>query len=357
MSRLQNPREPNTLMVSVISHYYLQPFIKCIPCQPPPPAGGLLFSPFKDLSINMDWITYEIGTQVGCANCTWNSKPILNSIPPAMSSLTWAFVSGECGSKTENWSGISPAQVATNIPLWVAAGKRYIISTGGENAVFTCGSDAGFLRFIANYHSDNMLGVDFDVEGPQNQTVLDNLVQRIKYARTVYPAMRFSFTVATLGGSEAGDMLGTKGKEVMATIVAAGLSWDNLYINMMAMDYGMASAFICEVGSSGLCNMGQSAINAAERLHSTWGVPYTNIGLTPMIGGNDQATNIFSIKDAATLTAYARRTGLGFIGYWSFDRDTDCLPNKQGANALCNSYGTAGTLGFAQAFLKGLGQQ
>lgn len=35
--------------------------------------------------------------------------------------------------------------------------------------------------------------------------------------------------------------------------------------------------------------MAQSAINAAESLHSLHGVPYANIELTPMIGRNDVA--------------------------------------------------------------------
>ena len=42
------------------------------------------------------------------------------------------------------------------------AGKSYIVSTGGAAGVFTCGSDAGFTKFIDTYKSSGMVGVDFE---------------------------------------------------------------------------------------------------------------------------------------------------------------------------------------------------
>jgi hypothetical protein len=136
---------------------------------------------------------------------------------------------------------------------------------------------------------------------------------------------------------------------VLQAIQSAGLSWTNVFINLMAMDYGTASSSICAVGPNGMCDMGQSAINAAQALHSTYSVPYSSIELTPMIGGNDAAGETFTIANVATVTAFAKTNGLGGLHFWSFDRDVDCAPGS--ASATCNTYGLAGTLGFTNAFL------
>ena len=87
---------------------------------------------------------------------------------------------------------------------------------------------------------------------------------------------------------------------------------------------------------------------------SYWSVPYASIELTPMIGGNDATSNIFTLANVATVTSYAISSGLGGLHYWSFDRDMDCPPGA--ASATCNSYGVAGPLGFANAFVAALGQ-
>jgi hypothetical protein len=100
--------------------------------------------------------------------------------------------------------------------------------------------------------------------------------------------------------------------------------------------------------------MGQSAIAASEDLHSFYGVPYANIELTPMIGGNDTQSEVFTLADVATVSSYAASKGLAGIHFWSFDRDNDCAPGA--ASSTCNSYGQAGRLGFTTTFLTDLGQ-
>ncbi len=102
-------------------------------------------------------------------------------------------------------------------------------------------------------------------------------------------------------------------------------------INLMVMDYGNTLASNCTiVGNS--CDMAQSAIAAAENLHSFYGTPYANIELTPMIGGNDTQSEVFTLPNVATVAAYAAQKGLAGIHFWSFDRDTiarrDRLPRS-----------------------------
>ena len=73
-----------------------------------------------------------------------------------------------------------------------------------------------------------------------------------------------------------------------------------------------------------------------------------------MIGGNDTQSEVFTIPDVSTISAYAAQKGLAGIHFWSFDRDNDCAPGA--ASAICNSYGKAGRLGFTTGFLSSLGQ-
>jgi hypothetical protein len=72
--------------------------------------------------------------------------------------------------------------------------------------------------------------------------------------------------------------------------------------------------------------MGLSANQAALNLHSYYGVPYGQIELTPMIGGNDTSDETFTIADVTTVSAFAKQNGLSGLHFWSFDRDTDCAP-------------------------------
>ncbi|WGS53354.1 glycosyl hydrolase family 18 protein [Paraburkholderia sp. D15] len=305
---------------------------------------AFVFSPYKDLTINMNWNTNVISTAV-----TGSLQPILSVMPAKLDTLTWAFATGECGS--ENWAGLTPAQVAgANVQNAVNAGKRYIVSTGGAAGSFTCGSDAGFSKFIQTYYSANMVGVDFDIEAGQSQDDINNLVQRVIVAQRSYPNLRFSFTIATLGGNSAQSLGGT-GMMVMNAIQSAGLT--NYTVNLMTMDYGSAIPGNCVVGSDGACDMGQSAVQAAINLHGYYGVPYSQIELTPMIGGNDTQGETFTTADVATVAAFAKQNGLAGVHFWSFDRDDDCAPGY--ASPTCNSYGQAGVLGFTNLFIAQLG--
>jgi chitinase len=81
-------------------------------------------------------------------------------------------------------------------------------------------------------------------------------------------------------------------------------------------------------------------------------VPFNQIELTPMIGGNDTQGETFTLNDVATVASFATQNKLAGLHFWSLDRDTDCAPGS--ASPTCNSYGQAGSLGFLDAFLNAL---
>ncbi|HEY1587184.1 MAG TPA: glycosyl hydrolase, partial [Polyangia bacterium] len=323
--------------------------------------GSLVFGGYKDTSINMNWNTNVITTSVG-----GTPTPIASDLSSAGGkTITLAFATGECGS--ENWGGVQGAALASaNVPLLQQAGVRYILSTGGAAGSFTCGSDAGFATFINRWAGSGLIGIDFDIEAGQSQAVITDLVTRIKNAHGSYPNLRFSLTLATLAnnngassaqslGSGAPDSFNVYGDWTLAAVKSvfgwsgSPSSWPSyLTVDLMVMDYGSPSAGVCVV-SGGLCQMGQSALQAAYNLADHWGVPYSAIELTPMIGGNDAQSEQFTLADADTVASFALSKGLAGVHYWSYDRDVDCPAGS--ASPICNSIGNAGTRGYLKRFL------
>ncbi|CEO98014.1 GH18 domain-containing protein [Plasmodiophora brassicae] len=318
------------------------------PAAPPAQASGtapsFVFGPYKDVTIYYDANTNAISTSI-----TGSQTNLLSALAgTGITTVTWAFAGGSCTS--EAWGSYQvSAFISANVNAWASAGIKYIISTGGAGGSFTCGNPSDFLAFIGRYNSPSLIGVDFDIEGSQTQTDIDNLVQCVKAAQGTYPGLRFSFTVATLGGAVSGT-LGTFGNMVLSSVNKLGLS--NFYINLMTMDYGSAGGGNCVVGGDGNCDMGASAVQAAQNLHTQNGIPYSQIEITPMIGGNDSPGETFTLADVQTVASFVKQNGLGGVHFWSFDRDTDCAPGA--ASATCNTYGQAGTLGFTKAFAAAL---
>ncbi len=118
---------------------------------------------------------------------------------------------------------------------------------------------------------------------------------------------------------------------------------------LFSQDFGSQ----CTRRSDGSCDMGLSTINAAKALNSYYGVPFTSIEITPMIGTNDDVAEIFTLADVDTVSQFAKANRLAGVHHWSFDRDTDCP--RGAASATCNSVGNAGMLGYTKRFLTALG--
>jgi chitinase len=314
-------------------------------------VSGLLFSPYKDVTINMNWNTYQMQTAVeGSDIPVVGSGSLVSDYAPKLPAITLAFATGECGSET--WGGVSGADLAAeNVPQLQAAGLDYVVSTGGADGTFTCDSTAGMESFIATYASPNLVGIDFDIEGGQTESDIQDLVDAAAGAQSEYPKLQFSFTLATLGASDGSyGGVNSLGNEVVEAVLGSGLS--NYVINLMTMDYGSASSSVCVV-VSGSCEMAQSAIQAVENLEHTYGIPASKIAVTPMIGMNDSTTETFTIADVDTLTSYAADNGLAGLHFWSLDRDTPCSDDY--ASPTCNSISSTTPLEYTDRFLSDLG--
>ncbi|WP_437982879.1 glycosyl hydrolase [Sorangium sp. So ce117] len=323
--------------------------------------GALLFGPYKDTGVNMNWDTSVISTKVSGTQAVFADD--LNAAGGNVVSL--AFATGECGN--ERWGGVpGAAMAAANVPVLEAAGVGYILSTGGAAGSFTCGSDAGFGAFLDRWAGPHLIGVDLDIEAGQSPQVIAALVQRLETAHAAYPNLRFSLTLATLASNEGASTARSLGSNIRSSLNVLGdaamaavadvfgfdgsaATWPSyVTVNLMTMNYGSPGPGVCVV-SGGQCDMGQSAIQAAYNLHDHFGVPYANIELTPMIGGNDVRGELYTLTDVDETAAFARSQGLAGVHYWSYDRDVDCPIGA--ASPVCNSLGNAGTRGFLARFL------
>jgi hypothetical protein len=320
-----------------------------------------MFGAYKDISISMNWNTNLISSALSGSTVAFASE----YAQAGGKTVTLAFATGECGG--ESWGGVSgAAMAAANVDALSKAGVDYVLSTGGAAGQFTCASDAGMSTFIDRWMSPHLVGIDFDIEAGQSPAVISALVTRMKAAHAKYPELRFTLTLATSAASKAGspvaasfgaqapaslNVLGTGSLDAMRAVFGfngSAASWPSFVtVNLMTMDYGSASPGVCVV-SGGACQMGQSAIQAAFNVHDRFGVPFANIELTPMIGRNDVAGEIFTLADVDTVSQFALKQGLAGVHYWSYDRDRDCPPGP--ASATCNSMGGAGTRGFLARF-------
>jgi chitinase len=314
-------------------------------------VSGLLFSPYKDVTINLNWNTNQMQSAVeGTAIPVVGSGSLVSQYIPKLPAITLAFATGTCGSET--WGGVSGSAFATeNIPQLQSAGLKYVVSTGGAAGTFSCASTAGMESFIARYATPDLVGIDFDIEGGQSQSDIQNLVNAAAGAQSQYPNLQFSFTLATLAASDGSyGGVNSLGNEVVDAVLGSSLK--NYVINLMTMDYGSASSSVCVV-VSGSCEMGQSAIQAVKNLEHSYGIPASKIAVTPMIGMNDATTETFTAADVDTLTSYAKSNGLAGLHFWSLDRDTPCADTY--ASPTCNSVSSTTALEYTKRFLSDLG--
>jgi len=190
--------------------------------------------------------------------------------------------------------------------------------------------------FIKRYESKHLIGLDFDIEEGQTPEQVDSLIGRIKVAQAKRPHLRYSFTIATHAASDgSGKSLNKQGETVLAALRRNDVRAYTL--NLMVMDYGPAERGSCVLNKAGGCDMGKSAIQAAQNVHRKYKVPYAQIELTPMIGMNDFVANVFTVDDARMLGKAVKSMKLAGLHFWSFDRDRPCSEPTPGASAVCST--------------------
>jgi chitinase len=244
-----------------------------------------------------------------------SQEGVLNTVikSDGLRGYTAAFVIG-VGCNQE-WGDTLPVgsdpTIGGEISAAAASGASVIISSGGaagEPLSYTCTNqstiDAGYRALLSDYPASSL---DFDIEGAAiaDTASIDRTLQAMKDIGASY-----SITVPVLpsGLDNYGVALIQDAKNLGVTIPT---------VNIMTMDY-----------YEGNIEMGQAAISAAEAtlgqmraINSAYS--YANIGITPMIGVNDDGST-FTLADASTVASWAHTNGVGRLAFWSVDRDQPC---------------------------------
>jgi chitodextrinase len=278
--------------------------------EPATTPTGTRFVPYVDISL-------ATGSQVAA-----------NAAAAGVPGVTLAFlVDGGC---TAVWGGglgnVSNAtfpngtSVRSAIDSLTGAGRRVIISWGGAagSVLSSCGNAAQAQAMYQSVYNayPNISGQDFDIEGGVNLAVLAPALAGLKAAN---PTKSVSLTLPVLPTG-----LVPAGLAIVNAVHGAGLRPDT--INIMAMDYGPAND-----------NGGNMLLSAQQAAQATRAQTGDMIGVTPMIGVNDVASEVFTLSNAEAFVSWARgQTYINRLAFWSMSRDNGSCPGQTFASPICS---------------------
>lgn len=261
---------------------------------------------------------------------TNNQEPMLDQAISGggLKAFTAAFVIGSgC---TPIWGDTLPVTndpgVSGAIDSARSAGAQVIVSFGGASGVELAQSCTDQTQLTAAYQSViNTLGVnhvDFDIEGAAiaDTTSVNRRFAAIRALESANPGLVVSVTIPTLPSGPDNN-----GQTFLRDAQSAGARID--LINVMTMDYYGTWDSNPQMGSYAT-QAAESTLNFAKTVWPS--TTYGNIGITPMIGQNDDPAEVFTKADAQTLVNFADANGIGRLAFWSVDRDQPCTGGVSG---------------------------
>jgi chitinase len=274
-------------------------------------ATGFGLAPYVDLSANSSGMLDSAITQAN------------------LKAYTAAFIIGSgCTPIWGDTLDINSSGSNAKIARAQSEGAQTIISFGGaagaelaQSCTNTTSLTSAYQSVINKYHVSHL---DFDVEGAAiaDPGSINRRFQAIKTLEANNAGLNISVTIPVLQSGPDGN-----GTAFLQAAKTNGTRID--LVNIMTMDYGGA-----------VSNMGAAAISAAQGTvsiaRSIWpSFGYSSLGITPMIGQNDQAGEIFTIANAQSLVSFANSNGVGRLAFWSIGRDQPC-PGGAGGGASPN---------------------
>lgn len=173
--------------------------------------------------------------------------------------------------------------------------------------------------------------IDLDIEGGnltdtaagERRAAAISAVQAARRSNGESLAVWLTLPVSTSGLTE-------DGTTAVAQMLAAGV--DLAGVNAMTMNFGQSL-----VEDETMAEASERALTATHRQLSTLykrakiplsdGTIWSKLGATPMIGQNDNASEVLSLDDAVALNAWSLAQGVGRMSMWSLNRDITCGPN------------------------------
>jgi len=216
--------------------------------------------------------------------------------------------------------------------------------------------EKAYRSVIERYDIDT---IDLDLEGPgltdaaagaRRAEALAKL-QTERRASGKHLAIWLTLPVTPQGLSETGT-------DAVSRILAKGV--DIAGVNVMTMDYGSS-----RTGGQSMLAASESALVQTQRqlgvLYQQAGKKlsdgslWAKIGATPMIGQNDESTEIFTLDDAKAFNSFALGHGVSRMSMWSINRDVPCGSNYVDLKIVSDSCSGVKQDGQAFASLLGIG--
>ncbi|MEU4095042.1 cellulose binding domain-containing protein [Streptomyces sp. NPDC026673] len=248
-----------------------------------------------------------------------------------------AFVT-DGGGCTPKWGGVGDLAndgVAAQIGDLRKAGGDVRVSFGGASGAelaTTCSSVSALTEAYAKVvDTYRLTKVDFDVEGGAIADAAANTrrAQAIARLQASHSGLEVSYTLPVMPTG-----LTQAGVDLLADAASRGVRITA--VNIMAMDYG--PAFSGDMGDYAVqaATATQGQLKGVLRLSDA--AAWKTVAVTPMIGVNDVATEVFRVDDATQLVGFAKSKGLGWLSMWSGTRDRQCPGGaKNAADATCSS--------------------
>ncbi|MGW7455489.1 glycoside hydrolase family 18 protein [Streptomyces sp. NPDC054787] len=295
------------------------PTATATPTTPAPGGGGARFAPYVDTSLYPAYDLVDTATRTG------------------VKEFHLAFITSG-GGCAPLWGGVTDLasdKVAAQIGALRARGGDVRVSFGGaagHELALNCATvddlAAAYGKVIDQYR---LTKVDFDIEGAALPDTAANArrAQAVARLQKSHPGLDVAFTLPVMP-----EGLTQPGVALLADAKKNGVRIDG--VNIMAMDYGPAYS-----GDMGLYAI-QAATATQAQLKGVLGLSdaaaWKAVAVTPMIGVNDVASEVFTVADATQLVEFAAAKGIGRLAMWSSTRDKQCAAGAVAyADATCSS--------------------
>lgn len=287
----------------------------------PAAPGPSIFAAYVDVTLTP---TYSFGTPEG----------------PAQSNVILSFVvAGPNDACTPMWGGAytldsasSELDVDRRIQQLRSTGGIVTVSFGGQagTELATGCSDPDSLKKAYQSVVDrySLTGIDLDIEGASladadagaRRAVAIKAVQDDARAAGGHLDVWLTLPVSPTG-------LTADGVAVVEQMLATGV--DVAGVNGMTMDFntgvteGEPYSNVVLKAATALHAQVRSAYSQAG-LSLDDSSAWARVGITPMIGQNDVAGEVFTLADAEVVNEFARSKGVGKVAMWSLNRDATC---------------------------------
>jgi chitinase len=206
-------------------------------------------------------------------------------------------------------------------------GGSAVVSFGGainqELAIACTDADALLSAYKTVVERYKPVAIDFDIEGAALANTAANArrAAALGQLQTANKDLEVWFTLPVDPQGLSADAL-----KLVEQALAAGVKLRG--VNVMTMDYGASR------GQMSMRDATQAALNRTweqlDRAYRAGGLTlnsrevWNRIGVTPMIGQNDEPSEVFSLEDARWLVDFAAEKHIGRISSWSVNRDVSC---------------------------------